>query len=327
MLAVSHDSKDVARRLWGCYSVVDHLEPRAFVADLLLYDRLVVPVPSTAADAAGCWDPKWDPDRQRRLLDILGDFARHEEWSAPLRAQFQAEWSPGDAALDITALGGSVPDAYAVTRRIVSEQLGKSVAADGDVLGVAVYAKPDRFDREWRLTATLPFLRKDREMRPGELREAVEAAPIEEQRLAKLVVSRLVVPDDGADDEEVLKRTVELVSRDDVAERRAEFHALIASLGAQGLKDETVVGEVEDLLGALNDAVRRHTKAQRARVAVQVMTTAEGAAGLWAPPAALAAGPTAALGEAMIQRRWGAAPTAAELQAVSLLADAGHALN
>ncbi len=34
----------MARLLWGCYSVADHLEPRAFVADLLLYDRLVIPV-------------------------------------------------------------------------------------------------------------------------------------------------------------------------------------------------------------------------------------------------------------------------------------------
>lgn len=36
----------MVRRPWGCYSVADHLAERAFVADLLLYDRLVVPVPS-----------------------------------------------------------------------------------------------------------------------------------------------------------------------------------------------------------------------------------------------------------------------------------------
>ncbi len=31
--------------LWGTFSVVDHLRRRPFVADVLLYDRLVVPVP------------------------------------------------------------------------------------------------------------------------------------------------------------------------------------------------------------------------------------------------------------------------------------------
>jgi hypothetical protein len=36
----------MVKRLWGCYSVADHCMPRPFVADLLLYDCLVIPVPS-----------------------------------------------------------------------------------------------------------------------------------------------------------------------------------------------------------------------------------------------------------------------------------------
>ncbi len=57
----------MARLLWGCYSVADHLEPRAFV---LLYDRLVIPTPS--ADDMARWEQRWDPERQARLLGILG---------------------------------------------------------------------------------------------------------------------------------------------------------------------------------------------------------------------------------------------------------------
>ena len=77
---------------WGCYSVADHLEPRAFIADLLLYDRLVVPVP--AADDVQRWRSQgWDPDRQEKLLDILDTFAVRTEWSAALRQQFAKEWS------------------------------------------------------------------------------------------------------------------------------------------------------------------------------------------------------------------------------------------
>lgn len=33
------------RELWGTFSVADHLRERAFVAEILLYDRLVIPVP------------------------------------------------------------------------------------------------------------------------------------------------------------------------------------------------------------------------------------------------------------------------------------------
>ena len=58
----------MALRLWGCFSVADHLAERAFVAHLLLYDRLVVPVPSD--DDMDRWEARWNPTRQAELLAI-----------------------------------------------------------------------------------------------------------------------------------------------------------------------------------------------------------------------------------------------------------------
>jgi hypothetical protein len=313
----------VARRLWGCYSVADHLEPRAFVADLLLYDRLVVPVP--APDDFARWQEKWDPELQQRLLDILGGFAERMEWTAPLRDEWEDAWYAGDLALDVDESAPDPDRPYALTRRIISEQLQRTVELEEDVRGVAVYAKPDRFDREWRITQTFPFVRRATRVQPGPMRQVSGALPPERHELAKLVVTRLVVPDDGRDDEEVLQRTVDLVSRGDVAESRAKFHELLASLDAEGLEEETIVGEIEDLLDGFNASMRRHTKAQRARVVVQVLTTAEGCAALWAPPVGVAAGPTAAAGEALISRRWGGGEEPS-VGAVALLAEAQEAL-
>ncbi|MFC8663983.1 hypothetical protein [Streptomyces sp. NPDC057199] len=213
-----------------------------------------------------------------------------------------------------------------MTRQIITNQLREEVAAeDGDVRAVAVYAEPDRFDREWELVRTFPFLHRRSIVESGELREVAQVSPAEQQRLAKLVVTRLVVPDDGEDDKEVLKRTVELISKPDVWERRAAFQELLALLAAEGLRDETVVGEIQDLLEGLNESVKRHTKARWARIAVLVLTGIQGAVALWAPPVALAAGPTAACGDAVIKRRWEGTP-AANFGAVSLLADAQRAL-
>jgi hypothetical protein len=96
---------------------------------------------------------------------------------------------------------------------------------------------------------------------------------------------------------------------------------VIAKFHASGLRDETIVGEIEDLLAAFNASVKSHTNAQRSRAALQIVTTAEGAATLWAPPMALAPGPTAAFGEALIQRRWDQSVTH-EVSAVGLLAQA-----
>jgi hypothetical protein len=314
---------DMARRLWGCYSVADHLEPRAFVADLLLYDRLVVPVPSK--DDLARWEERWDPARQQRLLAILGTYAERMEWSAPLRDRWEEMCSPAAPALDIDESAPDPDRPFELTRRVISEQLRAKAAEEGDVRGVAVYAKPDRFDRDWHLTGKFPFVRWTARVAPGPLREAANTLPAEQQDLAKVVVTRLVIPDDGLDDEEALKRTVDLVSRDDVAERRAAFHELLGSLGAEGVRTDAVVGEVEDLLEGLNESVKRHTSAQLARVAVHCLTLAQGIAGLWAPPVALAAGPTAVAGEALIRRRW-VIPDEPSRDAVSLLAEAQKAL-
>lgn len=75
--------------LWGTFSVNDHRRRRAFVADVLVYDRVAVPVP----DGSDEWD-RWarrgrDPQRQKALLTILATHAvripwtlkRHGEWA------------------------------------------------------------------------------------------------------------------------------------------------------------------------------------------------------------------------------------------------------
>jgi hypothetical protein len=59
--------------LWGTFSVGDHLRRRAFVADVLLYDRLVVPTPpASEPEEEKRWvDMGWEPEHQRKLLDLL----------------------------------------------------------------------------------------------------------------------------------------------------------------------------------------------------------------------------------------------------------------
>jgi hypothetical protein len=318
----------VPRRLWGCYSVKDHLEPRAFVADLLLYDRLVVPVPTE--DDMARWQKRWDPARQKKLLNIAAPFVERVPWDEPLRDEFTREYSPATAAAEIDSISRHAAglDPYELTRLLITEHIRGDVLRDepgGDIRAVAVYAQPDRFDREWAITGTFPFFRRTTHVEPGRLREVRDVQPTEVQRLAKLVVTRLVVPDDGRDDADVLKKTVKLVSREDVAQRRADFQAVLARFHATGLRDETIVGEIEDLLAAFNASIKSRTNAQRSRVALQFATAAEGAAALWAPPIAAATGPTAAFGEAFIQRRWDET-TPREVNAVSLLAQAQHAL-
>lgn len=347
----------MARRLWGCYSVSDHMRPRAFVADLLLYDRLVIPVP--AASDMALWEKHWNPERQARLLEILGPYAAQVEWSADLKKRANAHIAGG-------------AHRYSASRRVISEDLFEHAAkqcspararwqlndertpgnvfVNGigsglrqskearsvygfvkddldkiDVRAIAVYCEPDRFDRAWVLTRPSRFPSRATKMVPGAMRRAVAQRQGHES-LARAVVTRLVVPDDGADDEEVLRRTVDVVSRADVSQRRAEFHHMLATLEADGMSAPSAVREVEAALEAYNEATRRHTSTRRTRIAVHLLTAAEALASLHVPDVAVAAGPTVALGEAWIRRREPAETSESALQAVALLADARRAL-
>jgi hypothetical protein len=76
-----------------------------FVADVLLYDLLVVPVPSDDAEAARWTGRHRQPDLQADLIEILGAHAvpvpwslqLHDAWAARYDAEAKSE--PGDAAV------------------------------------------------------------------------------------------------------------------------------------------------------------------------------------------------------------------------------------
>ena len=52
----------MGREIWGTYSVKDHMAAEAFLADLMFYDRLVLPVPERGAESK--WEKHgWGPAR------------------------------------------------------------------------------------------------------------------------------------------------------------------------------------------------------------------------------------------------------------------------
>jgi hypothetical protein len=75
----------------GTFSVTDHLGPRAFVADVVLYDRLVIPVPD--AEERKRWtDLGRRPDVLDRKLDILEELADRPEDSLVRRIDWTSDF-------------------------------------------------------------------------------------------------------------------------------------------------------------------------------------------------------------------------------------------
>ena len=91
------------QQLWGTFSVRDHLSKGAFLSEILLYDRLVIPIPpkndpaewdrwNSTKDASGENKESWDPQRQSKILDCLEGLVERVEWSAKYQEQWKLNW-------------------------------------------------------------------------------------------------------------------------------------------------------------------------------------------------------------------------------------------
>lgn len=84
----------VPHEVWATYSVRDHLEPGAFINDIIFYDRLVLPIPSNehSADGKSEWERweslGWQPEQQKDLIKTMGDVAITVPWTL----QRQQKW-------------------------------------------------------------------------------------------------------------------------------------------------------------------------------------------------------------------------------------------
>src|SRR5688572_15729525 len=96
---------------WATYSVKDHTARNAFVADLMLYDRIVVPFPPDDTEAARWEKEKWDPKLLDRLVKIIGDDRvrkvawtpwRQEQWRGRLQSADTAQRETRDYAFQAT---------------------------------------------------------------------------------------------------------------------------------------------------------------------------------------------------------------------------------
>jgi hypothetical protein len=100
---------------WGSLSVEDHVDTKALVANVLLYDRLIIP---EWTDDLVRWDAKgWDPGLQRDRVRRLGELAVRRPWNAERRQVFQDRFKQLDAEQrDVEQI------AMAISRRILADE-------------------------------------------------------------------------------------------------------------------------------------------------------------------------------------------------------------
>lgn len=133
----------MSKQVWGTFSVKDHCADDAFVAEVLLYDRLVVPVPPDDAERERWRAAGWQPERLDALLTILGERAYPVPWDGTRQASWLDRYSAGS---DVAQATGDW--AFAATRSELTEGLPRHVTG---VEAVAHYSSLAELEQDLAL--------------------------------------------------------------------------------------------------------------------------------------------------------------------------------
>ena len=258
----------MSRQRWGTFSVVDHQRPRAFVAEVLLYDKLIIPTPSDAAERARWRDIGRDPDRLDRSLDILDKTAIRVPWDEPKREAFNTRFASAKAAAfdadNLAQAKAAKVDSLYITRMLLAQDFLPEMPKGVIAWPIAAYASCKDY-------------RKDKARQtPAERKES----------LAMVLTHRFFVPEEpGKSDEEMLTKAVLLAQRDDFQQKRAKFHEWQDGIIRDGIPDAKAVEEMEDYLRQFDDIAKKAKADVYWRWAFMAIPAliATGTAGLGAP--------------------------------------------
>ena len=250
----------MSKQVWGTCSVKDHCDPRAFISEVMLYDRLVVPIPVDDNDRIRWTVNGWDPDRLDKVLEILGKRARTIPWDAEREAKWKKRY---DARADIAA---GTPDwAFAATRLVLTEDLPRFVT------GVQVVSN----------YITVPEMETEIGLRPAGDNEI----PLYGGSAVAIIGHEFFVPDDpNWTYEDLLKEAVELSSDTDAElKRRAFWRWQREFFNDQGITDQSsldeAVAEMHDLIEREKERIRKKNIVTTLRYAMLAGSVTLGAIG------------------------------------------------
>lgn len=184
----------MAKEVCATFSVKDHCEENAFVAEVMLYDRLAIPVPTPGSEKY--WKPEWKLDRLYPLLEILKDRVirvpwdaeKHTEWKTQYENGLQFAQDTGDLAFEATraVLVSSLPPNVTGIQAVTSYNTMDEMRKD---LNLQESARPPHQFDHGRLVAIVghEFLIPTGERRSHEdlLRDAVELSAAKDASLKR----------------------------------------------------------------------------------------------------------------------------------------------
>ncbi len=218
----------MVRQVWGTFSVKDHCEPRAFVADVMIYDRLVIPFPPDENERVRWENNGWNPSKLDQLLKILGDRAYLLEWDEYKKQQWKTRYEAGSQIAQETN-----DWAFHATRTLLTENLPPHVTG---IQAVTTFSTVEELEQE------LCVRRVDNQEN------------LSGSTAAAIVAREFMVPDNPErTDEDLLKEAVDLSSDSGYRLKRSNYWRWLREfLDDKGFTNQIAiqdaVNEMRDLL-------------------------------------------------------------------------------
>ena len=111
------------RSRWGTLSVQDYKDPRTLIPEILLYDRLIMPIPGSNDEWPRWKEQGWDPKRLTERVLQLDNLVEQVLWGGALLDEWGVKKKAADAKLDLQDERKEVKEAlpYMLTRRVLAQ--------------------------------------------------------------------------------------------------------------------------------------------------------------------------------------------------------------
>lgn len=234
------------RERWGAFAVRDHVGPAPFVTDVLLYDRLIIPIPDPKDPLAEAyWEGReWQPELLDDCLKILKVKTESQDglaltvpWDGLKREKFKNQMSlaAGLAAQHRAPETTYYMDPFEMTRELIKGEFRPALPPGvSKAWTVAAYSSADAFRSD--LSSALHNRRT---------------------RLATVLSHRFFTPNQSDPKHEMLKRAVDLATTPAFRSKRERFYQWQEEIIQEEISDEKAVEELEQRLVEYNEATRK----------------------------------------------------------------------
>lgn len=221
------------RERWGSFSVKDHIHTNNLASDVLMYDRLIFPVPPNEDERERWEKNNWQPDLLNQRLEQIGSRrAIKIKWDKYRQEQFGDQMERIQALTQDSKTIVPASEAYQMTRTILSQdEILKPLHGSSNASVVAAYQSLYDLRRSYTL-------HQDQNINSA---------------LCLCIRNRLTLPVFSTDQEKNLKLSIQLSDDSEYIERRRALYAWQDNI----LKDEV---KLADALDELEEHIEKYNK-------------------------------------------------------------------